>query len=179
MKKFIIVCLSLILIISLGACSSKKASIENKKTPVETNTPKADTSQEKVNIKVTMPDGWTAVAGSVLSVHYMKDTCSTMVKEEKFGSKNLDDIVLEAKGIFSKTFENTKYIGEVEKITVDGFDGRKFLMTCDVSKLNMKYEYVYLSVNDHIYVITFGDFVKTFDIHTEDYRQILKNISFK
>ncbi|MFA6940135.1 MAG: hypothetical protein WCQ54_04025 [Clostridiaceae bacterium] len=178
MKKIIIVCLNLILIISLGACSFKKTSSENKKTPAETNTPKADTSQEKVNIKVSMPDGWTAVAGSVLPVHYMKDTSSTMVKEEKFSSKALDDIVLEVKGIFNKTFENTKYIGEVEKITVDGFDGRKFLMTCNVSKLNMKYEYVYLSVNDHIYVITFGDFAKTFDSHTQDYQQILENISF-
>lgn len=179
MKKFIIICLSLGLIISSAACSSKSTSSENKTTPAETNTPKVNTSQEKVNIKVTMPDGWTAVTGSVLPVHYMKNTCSVMVKEEKFSSKNLDDVVLEVKGIFNKSFENTKYIGEAEKITVDGFDARKFLMTCDVSKLNMKYEYVYLSVNGHIYVIVFGDLSKTFDSQIQDYQQILEGISFK
>lgn len=187
MKKLIALCLSLIMTIMLGSCGTKKSSSDSKKPIGEvedsSNTPAANTTdtketQKEAKIVISPPEGWNQNVGSVLPVHYMKNTASFMVKKEPFNSENIDDVVKEAKGIFESTFDGVKYAGEVENITVDGIDARKMIFTCKVSSLQMKYEYVYLFVEGSVYAITFGDIENTFDSLCSDYEKILNDISF-
>jgi hypothetical protein len=117
--------------------------------------------------------------GSVLPVHYMKGTASFMVKAEPFSSATLDDVVNEALGIYQKSFDHFIVQGEVEPFTVDEKDARKLTFTCTISKINMKFLYVYLFAADNTYVITFGDQESTFDSLIPDYEAILSNIRFK
>jgi len=140
-------------------------------------------SQEKqagtVTIEITPPEGWTKNEGSVLPVHYMNGTASFMVKAEPFTGTTLDDVVKEALEIYQKSFENLNVQGEAEALTVDEKDARTLTFTCTVSKINMKFLYVYLFAADKTYVITFGDFADHFDSLSADYAAILDNIKFK
>ena len=159
--------------------SASKTEVEVSNSGANTDTASQDKQEGVVEIEITPPDGWTPVEGSVLSVHYMKGTASFMVKEEPFDSATLDDVVNEALGIYQKSFDSFKVQGEVEPFTVDEKDARKLTVTCTVSKINMKYLYVYLFAADKTYVITFGDQESTFDTLTADYETILSNIKFK
>lgn len=193
MKRYITLCFILIMVISLCACGQKKseaftetpgASTSKNETEASNSQPGADTtSQNKqegtVAIEITPPDGWTKVEGSVLPVQYMKGTASFMVKAEPFSSTNLDDVVKEAIGIYQNSFDNLKVQGEIEPFTVDEKDARKLTFTCPISKLNMKYLFVYLFAADKTYVITFGDQESTFDTLAADYETILNNIRFE
>jgi predicted small lipoprotein YifL len=179
--------------VSLGACGQKGSgsspdasgtSASKTETEVSSDKTGADTTSQDnqegaVTIEITPPDGWTKNEGSVLPVHYMKDTASFMVKEEPFDSATLDDVVDEALGIYQKSFDNLKVQGEIEPLTVDEKDARKLAFTCTVSKMSMKYLYVYLFAADKTYVITFGDQESTFDTLAADYETILSNIKFK
>lgn len=192
MKRYITLCFILIMVISLCACGQKNsesftetpgASTSKNETEASNSQPSADTASQgkqegAVAIEITPPDGWAKVEGSVLPVQYMKGTASFMVKAEPFSSTNLDDVVKEALGIYQKSFENLKVLGEVEPFTVDEKDARKLTFTCTISKLNMKYLFVYLFVADKTYVITFGDQESTFDTLAADYETILNNIRF-
>lgn len=195
MKRYITLCFILIMAVSLCACGQKKSELlpetsgtpgaSASKTEIETLSSQTDAdtaSQDKqegvVVIEITPPDGWTPVEGSVLPVHYMKGTASFMVKTEPFSNATLDDVVNEALGIYQKSFDNLKVQGEVEPFTVNEKDARKLTFTCTVSKMNMKFLYVYLFAADKTYVITFGDQESTFDTLAADYETILSNIKF-
>jgi len=182
MKKIVVLTVCLILMISLWGCGSAKTVPEKapEKAPAAAAQSPASTPANNTNIKIsiTPPSGWQPVAGSVLPVQYLKNTASFMVKKETFSGKTLDDVVKEAKEAFSKAFENVSYIGEPEAITVDGREAKKLVFTCTISKMPMKYEYVYLLVEGKVYAITFGDLGQTFDSLKADYGQILKDIHF-
>ncbi len=185
MKKSIALCLSLILTIILGACS--QSSTTSTKAPysqtlASTTTPSKSTSAATsgvISVKITPPSGWKQNTESVLPVHYMKNTASFMVKIEKFSSKTVDGVVEEAKKAFDKAFDNVSYIGNAQSINIDGFDARKITFTCTVSKMKMKYQYVYLIAGGDVYAITFGDLESSFDSLTADYSKILTDISLK
>lgn len=196
MKKYLSLFFILITAVSLCACGQKGsdplseasgtpgASASKTETEASNGETGAETaSQDKqegtVTIEITPPDGWTPVEGSVLPVQYMKGTASFMVKAESFDSATLDDVVNKALGIYQKSFDNLKVQGEVEPFTVDEKDARKLTFTCTVSKMNMKYLYVYLFAADKAYVITFGNQESTFDTLAADYETILSNIKFK
>jgi hypothetical protein len=178
------------MMVSLCSCGQKKSGSQSgtpDTTPAKTETnnqssPTDTGSQDKqgspVSIEIAPPDGWTQMQGSVLPVHYMKGTASFMAKAEPFSSTNLDDVVKEALGMYQKSFENLKVQGEIEAFTVDEKDARRLTFTCTVSKMNMKYLYVYLFAGDKTYVITFGDLESTFDTLSSDYETILNNIKF-
>lgn len=196
MKKYLTLFFILIMTVSLCACGQKEsetlpdasgapgASVSKTETAASSGETGADTaSQDKqegaVTIEITPPDGWTQVEGSVLPVQYMKGTASFIVKEEPFAGATLNDVVNEALGIYQKSFDNLEVQGAVEPSTVDEKDARRLTFTCTVSKMNMKYLYVYLLAADKTYVITFGDQESTFDTLTADYETILSNIKFK
>ncbi len=101
-----------------------------------------------------------------------------MVKEEKFGSETLDDVVNEAAAIYESAFDNFKITGEAEPYTIDEKDARKLTFTCTISGMNMKFLYVYLFAADKTFVITFGDLDTSFDALLADYDTILDNITF-
>lgn len=130
-------------------------------------------------IDVTPPDGWAPVEGSSVPVQYMKGTASFMVKAENFDSTTLDGVAHEALDIYQKSFDNFKIQDDAEPLTVDEKDARKLSFTCTVSKIDMKYLYVYLFAADKTYVITFGDQEGTFDTLSTDYETILNTIKFK
>jgi len=185
-KKIIMIMLCLILMITLSACSSQKTPVEDQKASSEGQASSAGqtestsvTNKAEAKINIVPPSGWKPVEGSVLQVQYMKNTASFMVKSEPFSQKNIDEVVIEAKRIFSDTFDEVKFEGEPETITVDGKDARKLIFTCKVSGMQMKYEYVYLFVGGKVYAITFGDLAATFDSLSADYEQILKGITFE
>ena len=142
------------------------------------------TKEENMNkfiakIETVPPSGWEPVEGSVIPVQYLKDTTSFMVKTENFQSTALDDVISEAKGAFEGSFEGVAYAGDAESITVDGKDARKLIFTCEVSGMQMKYEYVYLVAGGSVYAITFGGSADTFDSLLADYEQILTDICFQ
>jgi len=132
-----------------------------------------------ITVTITPPDGWVKVENSVILAQYTKSTASFMVSNESyFSSTNLDDVVTEAKGIFSDSFTNVEYIGDTETITVDGHDARKFFFTCEFGTIPFKYEYIYIKIGDGIYSIVFGDFEETFDALAPDIEKILTDIKF-
>jgi len=54
--------------------------------------------QTKSQIRVTLPEGWTKVAGSVLEHQYLKNGASFMIKEETaLNGKGLSEAVLIAR----------------------------------------------------------------------------------
>jgi hypothetical protein len=171
--------------IVVSACSSQKTPVEDQKAAGKEqassavqpqSTPAANKTEAKINI--VPPSGWKPVEGSVLQVQYMKNTASFMVKSEPFTQKNIDDVAAEAQKIFTNTFSKVNFAGKAEAITVDGKDARKIVFTCEVSGMQMKYEYVYVFVGKEVYAITFGDLAASFDSLSADYEQILKDISF-
>jgi hypothetical protein len=189
MNKFII-SLCVILLITLCACGTKNVSKENTATSAQPKTQEeqaaADGSsssngqtQKEIKIEILPPSGWEPVEGSVLPVQYMKSTSSFMVKKEDFQSKAIDDVVSKAKETFESAFGKITYIGEPESIMIDGNDARKIIFTCEVSNMQMKYEYVYLFAGGSVYAITFGGPSDTFDSLSADYDQILTDIRFK
>lgn len=136
-------------------------------------------SAEEINISVTPPEGWEPVEGSVAPVHYLKGTAGLIVKSESFTGETIDAVTEEAKAVFESAFDNVQYVGDTESLNVDGKDARKLIFTCDVSGMNMKYEYVYLFAGNDVYAITFGDLTENFDSMTADFETILGNISFR
>lgn len=193
MKKYISLFIVIIMAVSLCACGKKESSTSQKTydstsavsssselaNPLESTSVQTTEGQEqKITIEVSPPDGWQPVAGSVLSVQYMKNTVSFMVKEEKFTSSTLDEVVDAALEIYGNTFDNLKVLGDVESITIDNKDARKLTFNCVISKMNMKYIYVYLFVEGKIYVITFGGLEDSFDSLSSDYEAILNNMKF-
>ncbi|HEX3028110.1 MAG TPA: hypothetical protein VHT34_02115 [Clostridia bacterium] len=200
MKKILVYFFTLMLIILLTGCSKKEKPEEKAGEALaeeiikgadddadidvdidgDSSPAQSENEQERnVAIEITPPQGWQAMEGSVLPVHYMKNTASFMVKEEPFTSDTLDGVVDEALEIYGKTFSNLAVQGETETTTIDGKDAKKLTFTCTISKMNMKYLYVYLLVEGKTYVITFGDLADTFDSLSADYETILNNIQFK
>lgn len=197
MKRGITILCALTLLFSLCACGQKQVqneSIAPSASSFEKDMPEAtsdqpdtnsdtDASQQEkeagtVTIEITPPEGWTKNEGSVLPVHYMKGTASFMVKTEPFTSATLDEVVTEALDMYQKSFDNLSVVGEAEPSTVDEKDARTLTFTCTVSKMNMKYLYVYLFAADQCYVITFGDLESSFDALAADYEAILNGIRF-
>lgn len=195
MKRYLTLFFILIMTVSLCACGQKglepqpdtsgapgvstsKAETDNSNNGTDTDAASQEKQEGAVVIEITPPDGWKPVEGSALPVQYMKGTASFMVKAEPFSSATLDDVVNEALEMYKKSFQNLSVQGEVEPLTVDEKDARKLTFTCTVSKLNMKYLYVFLFAADKTYVITFGDQESTFDTLAADYETILSNIKF-
>jgi len=132
-----------------------------------------------VQINATLPDGWTKVEGSSLPVQYSKVTASFMAMQEtSFPTTDLDKDVDLAKGIFSSTFDNVVYIGEVKTLTIDGNDARQFVFTCDAYGITMEYEYNYVKVGDSLYSVIFADLADTFPNLTADFDAIRSSVTF-
>ncbi len=193
MKKSVTLFLILAMAVSVSACSQKAAS-----APPQTSAPTASAAstkpeeqavsapvpaengqKKKVTVEITPPEGWEPVTGSVLAVQYMKNTASFMVKEENFSGGTPDAVVDEALGIYKKSFANLAVQGSAESVTIDGKEAKKLTFTCEISKMKMKYLYVYVPVEGKTQVITFGDLADSFDSLSADYETILKNIKFK
>lgn len=186
MKKLLALILGLALMLSLSACAPKVSP-----DPVDVGGPDAsitdpttvDPATQNPGTKGTItaqpPAGWEPVAGSVLPLQYMKNTSSFMAKIEGFNGKTLDDVVAQAKQAFSDAFDEVTYIGNVESVTVDGKPGAKFVFTCKIAGMVMKYEYVYVIVGGKTWAITFADFSETFGALQGDYDAILQTVKFQ
>jgi len=131
-----------------------------------------------INPTVNVPEGWKPVEGSILKIQYLKGTTSFMAKPESFNTTDLDEVTAQAVSMFKDAFTNVETLGATEKITVDGKDARKLLFTAEVAGVKMKYEYVYVLVDNQIYAITFGGSASDFDDLQADYRAILDGIKF-
>lgn len=133
----------------------------------------------EIDITVALPDGWKPVEGSVLEHQYMKNTASFMIKTENFSGDTLDDVVSEALDLFGRQFDNFAVQGDAEDITISGLDAKKLTFTCEVSKMEMKYTYVYLFTGGETYALTFSDQPDSFDALAADLESILNGIQFK
>ena len=132
-----------------------------------------------IAISATVPDGWTKVEDSTLPLQYMKSTASFMVMQEVyFSSNSLDDVVVQAQSIFSDTFDNVEYIGDVTTLTIGGNDARQFTFTCEFSGFVMEYEYNYVKVGEDIYSVIFADLGDTFPALVPEFEQILGTVQF-
>lgn len=137
----------------------------------------ATSSANGKKLRASVPDGWTAITGSVLEYQFMKNTASFMMKTENFSGSTLDEVVAEAEEIFKSSFGNFQEEGNPETIEVAGTDARKIVFTCQVGKISMKYMYVYLFVGKNLYAVTFGDLQTTFDSLAGDYQAILDSMT--
>lgn len=201
MRRFAVLCLVSAMTFSLAACQSKNintvssstssavsSETTEKQTSTETTAPSvsSETSTEETtvsavpaDVKITadMPDGWEPVEGSVAVLQYMKQTSSFIVtKENYFKSTDPDEIVTEAKAVFSKSFDNVVYEGDPETLKVAGQDARQIVFTCDISNMPFKYRIVYLSVGGNVFSFLFADLAENFDGMTSDYDAILAGI---
>ncbi len=138
------------------------------------STTAAPAASEKLN--VTVPAGWVKNEASVLEHQYAKNTASFMVKKENYTQKTLSGVVTEAEGIFKNSFDEYKAVG-TEDIKIAGRDAKKLTFTCKMSKLSMKYMYVFIFVNNEANVITFGDQTSTFDSLSSDFETILDGLT--
>ncbi len=179
MKKKKLLLLTLVFFISLGLPGCKDGGNQSEDIVPAEEAANAVEIADEVKISIVPPEGWKPVEGSVLQVHYGNETASFMVKTESFPVDSLDSVVEEAKDIFTSTFDDVQYIGEPERITIDGKDARKFTFTCEVSSMKMKFEYAYLYVGNEVYAITFGDLADHFDSLISDYEKILSDIKFE
>ncbi|MDF2686594.1 MAG: hypothetical protein K0S55_1776 [Clostridia bacterium] len=130
------------------------------------------------NIKVTLPEGWEPVEGSVLPVQYMKNTASFMIKEEGFAGPTLDDVVKQAEAAFESAFENVEIEGTGTG-SVDGNDSREMVFTCDIGGMKMKFDYVYAIVDGKTYAITFADLEETYNDLESEFGEIFRSIKFE
>jgi len=175
LKKILVLVFAGLALFALCACAPK-SNTDNKDKDSGTATPQ---TKKDVTIAVTPPSGWNAVSGTVLPAQYQKGTASFMAKTEAFSGTSLDSVAEQAKQAFSGAFEEVKYLGEPEKITVGGKEAVRFFFTCKVSGMSMKFEYVYLFAGGKVWAITFGDLADTFDSLQGDYDAILQGIQFK
>ncbi len=200
MKKILVLCLASVMAFSVAACQPKDSNVsESTSTAATTKETSEETTEEEttaatteateaettaassapveVTITAEVPDGWEPVDGSVAILQYLKVTSSFIVTEEKyFKSDKLDEIVIEAKDVFSKTFDNVVYEGDPETITVAGQDARQFVLTCDISDMSFKYRIIYVSAGGRIFSFLFADLAETFDGMTGEYDEILAGI---
>ena len=197
MKKQILSILILLLTVSLCACGPKNAAASPEPSDTssqangtsapaaqsDTAAAPADTSAVKpdggsMTIEITPPDGWEPMTGSVLAVHYMKNTASFMAKEEPFTGTTLDEILGEAQAIYGNAFDNFTVTGGPEPATIDGREAKTLTFTCEISGMTMKYLYAYVIVDGKTFVITFGDLESSFDSLSADFDTILSEIRF-
>jgi hypothetical protein len=195
MKKFYVIGMCIALSLMLSSCNllgsdkktdateESKSADESVATDSEdsTDATDADTTSLPSTIAITapVPDGWTAIEGSVIPVQYSNFTASFMVmKEVYFSSNNLDEVVTQAQAIFTESFDNVEYIGDVKTLTIDGYDARQFIFTCELMGLSMKYQYNYIKIGEDIYSVIFADFATTYEDMAPDFEQILTDIQF-
>ena len=200
MKKILVLCLASVMAFSVAACQPKDSNVsESTSTAATTKETSEETTEEEttaatteateaettaassapveVTITAEVPDGWEPVDGSVAILQYLKVTSSFIVTEEKyFKSDKLDEIVIEAKDVFSKTFDNVVYEGDPETITVAGQEARQFVLTCDISDMSFKYRIIYVSAGGRIFSFLFADLAETFDGMTGEYDEILAGV---
>jgi len=198
MKKLLIFCLASVIAFSVTACQPKNSNVSEstsaaaptsettEETTAEETTAAASTEVTEaettattaapvdVTITAEVPDGWEPVEGSVAILQYLKVTSSFIVTEETyFKSGELDKIVIEAKDVFSKSFDNVVFEGDPETLTVAGQDARQIVFTCDISDMSFKYRILYVSAGGRIFSFLFADLAETFDSMTGDYDAIL------
>ncbi len=196
LKKIVLLVLCIAMTLSLCSCNSQKDTAATTKSAENTTaaaaaeaTAEASAAQattaanspadSDIVISITPPDGWTPVEGTVLAAQYMKNTASFMVTHEVyFSSTDLDEIVTQAKGMFTDSFDKVEFAGDTETLTVDGNDARRFIFTCEVSGMAMKYQYIYVLVGDNVYSLLFGDLAATYDDISADSEQIIADIKF-
>lgn len=185
MKKILII-IGVIIIAVLGYfgynyIQNQPKQEETSQTDIPGNTTQSETPSDTTtqsDVTVTLPQDWQKVEGSSLEHQYMKGTASFMLKNEEFGTTDLDEVVTKALSIFKTAFEDVKQIGETKDIKVDGRDAKEFVFTAKIGGADIEYMYVYTEVNNKIYAITFADLANTFDNNTGDYQTILDGIRF-
>ncbi len=170
MKKAIVLTLVLCCGVLLSGCTKDNTNDDNNSQVEETR---------KLELKVTVPEGWEKNEDSVLDVQYQKGTASFIVKVEPFGTTDLDEVITKAKEIFEDSFDNVKFIGDVKDRKISGFDAKEFEFTTTIYGLDMRYKYAYTVVNNEIYAITLADLDSTFANNSADFDAILKGIKFE
>lgn len=128
-------------------------------------------------LNVTMPEGWAAVEGAVIDIHYMKGTTSFMVKPEPFTETEIGAVTAKAIEIYKSTFTNVVLLGEPAPIQIAGVEGRKFVFTGEVGGLQMKYLSAYFMLGGKTYAATFGGLTADFDTLAPEYDAILGQLS--
>ena len=146
-------------------------------TQTESITTAAPVISGKINIP--LPEGWTASIDAAKDLRYRKGTANLTVKQDSaLAGKNLDAVVSKAKAEISVDFKNAKYIGETEKNKVGGRDAAKLSWTANVSGMDFKYTYIYIPVDNTVYIVAFEDLLVNFDKYLTDIDPILQSVTF-
>lgn len=189
MKRFVLISFILFSIILFAACGSQDSAVdstppedaagsetsenvtETKPVSSEPGTPDGD-----LKVTVTAPDGWEFRETAGIPINYSKDGASFMIKEEPYSGNTLDEVVEQAKGIFEGSFDNVQYIGGVQDLTVAGMDAKKFVFTCEVFDIGMKYQNVFFFVDRDVYVITCGSTEEAYDSCAADFERLIESV---
>ncbi len=140
--------------------ASSQTSIESIESLVfettwESPTLSAETSESNdsgLSLALEPPAGWDRAEDSFFLAKFTKGTATFLVSEESFFSESdLGDVVSEAKQMLTGVFDEVVFVGEADTRSIDGHEGRHFLMTCLVNGVPVTSSYTYLALNGTIY----------------------------
>lgn len=176
MKKGIALFLTLLMALAMAACGDREPVPDPE--PGAGEEPAAEeAAYGESRIAVSVPEGWEAYDSAGMLYRYQRGTASFMMKEEAyFSADTLDMIVHQARVTINGAFDDVRYVGEPESVTVGGLDASRFCFTCELGGITMKYEYVYLIIHGDVYAVTFSDLDDTFDTSADDFLAILDSI---
>ncbi len=135
----------------------------------------AHVSENRIN--VTAPDGWEENSSPTFIARYTKGDAFFLVAEETFFSSNdLDTVAEEATTTLLAVFENAALDGDVEDISIDGYDGRRFILTSTINGVPTTSSYTYIVLGDRVFSLVFSQTSDLWPSFTDDEETFLSGI---
>ncbi len=140
-------------------------------------------SPGQIHVSFSISQEWRVVPGSELEQHYMKNSTSFLVQNEKMlNDKSLPEAVELAKEMIQSAL-NEVHFDDVQFLLIDGNEalGLNYTYTLQTSGMNlhMKMNSLYTIVNNECFVISFGDLENNFPKMGDDIAKIVESIHFK
>lgn len=148
-------------------------------TADEGDEPGGETVAPDVGVKVTPPDGWEKSESSAL-VQYTKGPSSFIVVREKIAGdiNGLDGYLEEAKKQLAGTFSGIEF-SSVERLKLDGYDGRKFFCTYEVANMPFKLIIIYVFRDGYIYNLQGCALAEDFDGLLPEFEAFISSFRFE
>jgi|GEM_PF-5503887 len=129
-------------------------------------------------IEVTAPSGWIEDNSPTFIARFTKGDAFFLVAEESFfSSTDLDSIVEEATTTLLAVFENAQLDGDVANVSIDGHDGRRFILTSTINGVPTTSSYSYVVLGDRIFSFVFSQTSDLWPSFIDDEEAFLSGVS--